>query len=321
MWVILAGEGLAAILAMSPGVGQGRWVYFGLASLVVQWITFLALSCLYLQRRRLQRMKPSRVAYLALALLLASTWLVGGVVWWLLRDVLPADGATWRGLLLRFSGIVLIVGFLGLAAFQNHWRARQLAVRAKQSELEALQARVRPHFLFNTLNSGIALVRQRPEQAEELLLGLSELFRAALARPHDVPLAEEVALVRRYLEIEAVRFGPRLRVAWQMPEPLPEVQVPALSVQALVENAVRHGIERLPDGGEVGIEAAVDGDAVVVAVRNAVPAGEDAGNGGHSIGLQATRARLQASTAGRGSLESGREGGEFVARMRVPLQQ
>src|SRR3546814_8191172 len=110
-------------------------------------------------------------------------------------------------------------------------------------------ARVRPHFLFNTLNSGIALVRQRPEQAEELLLGLSDLFRAALARPHDVALGEELALVRRYLEIEAVRFGPRLRVAWRLPGPLPEVAVPALSVQALVENAVRHGIERSPGGG------------------------------------------------------------------------
>ena len=306
MWVILAGEGLAAILAMSPGIADGRWVYFGLASLTVQWITILAMVCLYLWRHRLATMKPAHVAYFALFLLLASTWLVGAAVWWLLHDVLPADGGAWRGLLLRLSATMLIVGLLGLAAFQNHWRARQLAVRAKQSELEALRARVRPHFLFNTLNSGIALVRQRPEQAEELLLGLSDLFRAALARPHDVPLAEELALVRRYLEIEAVRFGPRLRVAWQLPAPLPEIEVPALSVQALVENAVRHGIERLPDGGEIGINVARKGDAVVVAVRNPMPAGGDTGNSGHSIGLQATRARLHASTGGRGSLESGR---------------
>src|SRR3546814_19297226 len=120
-------------------------------------------------------------------------------------------------------------------------------------------ARVRPHFLFNTLNSGIALVRQRPEQAEELLLGLSDLFRAALARPHDVALGEELALVRRYLEIEAVRFGPRLRVAWRLPEPLPEVAVPALSVQALVENAVRHGIELSPEGGGIAIGVGAGG--------------------------------------------------------------
>src|SRR3546814_1090043 len=100
--------------------------------------------------------------------------------------------------MLRMLGIALVAGLLALVAFQNYSEATRLAVRAKQSELEALQARVRPHFLFNTLNSGIALVRQRPEQAEELLLGLSDLFRAALARPHDVALGEELALVRRY---------------------------------------------------------------------------------------------------------------------------
>lgn len=318
LWVVLAGEGVATILTLGPGVKGDRWVYFGLVSLVVQWIALLAFAALYLVRRRLRGMKPQHVAYVALGMLLACTWLVGLLIVWLLGPSLLLEDGNRVSLLLRLSGIALVVGLLGLAAFQNHWRARQLAVRAKQSELEALQARVRPHFLFNTLNSGIALVRQRPEQAEELLLGLSDLFRAALARPHDVSLAEEIALVRRYLDIEAVRFGPRLRVAWRLPEPLPGVEVPALSVQALVENAVRHGIERLPDGGEVGIEVAAEGDAVVVAVRNAVPAGDDAGNGGHSIGLQATRARLQASTGGRGSLESGREGGGFVARMRVP---
>src|SRR3546814_15133790 len=113
--------------------------------------------------------------------------------------------------MLRMLGIALVAGLLALVAFQNYSEATRLAVRAKQSELEALQARVRPHFLFNTLNSGLALVRQRPEQAEELLLGLSDLSRAALERTHDVALGEELALVRRHLEIVAVRIGPRLR--------------------------------------------------------------------------------------------------------------
>src|SRR3546814_1779541 len=92
---------------------------------------------------------------------------------------------------------------------------------------------------------------------------------------HDVALGEELALVRRYLEIEAVRFGPRLRVAWRLPEPLPEVAVPALSVQALVENAVRHGIELSPAGGGIDIGVDVVGDEVVVEVRNALPPGPD----------------------------------------------
>src|SRR5690606_40337555 len=95
--------------------------------------------------------------------------------------------------------------------FYNHWRATQLALQAKQSQLEALQARIRPHFLFNTLNTGVALVRQRPGEAERLLLDLADLFRAALAGPPTVPLEDELALARRYVESEQLRLGPRLR--------------------------------------------------------------------------------------------------------------
>ncbi|MGV8932659.1 MAG: sensor histidine kinase [Luteimonas sp.] len=321
MWVILAGEGLAAVLALSPGVGNGRWVYFGLASLIVQWIAFLALASLYLLRRQLRGMKASHVVYLALAMLLASAWLVVGALWWLLRGILPAEDANWQQLLLRFSGIVVIVGLLGVAALQNHWRARQLAVRAKQAELEALQARIRPHFLFNTLNSGVALVRQQPEQAEQLLLGLADLFRAALANPHDIELGEEIALTQRYLEIEAIRFGPRLRVRWDLPEPLPLVKVPALSIQPLVENAVRHGIERLPEGGEIDIAVAVRENAVVVTIRNRIATSNLDGEarGGHSIGIKATQARLHASTGGRGSLVSSQRDGDYIVEMTLPL--
>src|SRR5690606_9580864 len=117
----------------------------------------------------------------------------------------------------RMAGLTLCVGLLGLAVFYHHWRATQLAVQAKQAQLEALQARIRPHFLFNTLNTGVALVRERPGEAERLLLDLSDLFRAALAGPPTIPLEDELALARRYLEIEQLRFGPRLQVKWEVP--------------------------------------------------------------------------------------------------------
>lgn len=320
IWIILAGEALAVVLVLAPG-GSPDWLaYFGMASFAIQWVFLTSLGTLYLCRDLLERASPPVVAQAGLAALLLSTWLVCTLAWLFLDGLGLTPAGGWSRFALQMTGLALTVGLLALAAFQAQWRGRQLALRAKQSELEALQARVRPHFLFNTLNSGIALVRQRPEQAEELLLGLSDLFRAALARPHDVALAEEIALVRRYLEIEAVRFGPRLRVSWRLPEPLPEVAVPALSVQALVENAVRHGIERSPEGGEIGITADFDGDEMVIEVRNALPPAQDdvGAAAGHSIGLQATRARVRASTGGRGSVESGREGEAFVARMRLP---
>lgn len=319
LWMMLVGEALAAILTLALGINQ-PFRFFGAVSLATQWVLLATVAELYLLRYVIGAARPVRVANIALALLFANLGLIAVITRYTFEPAVSMTPDQWSRLLLRLAGIVVVVGLLGLGAFRNHWRARQWSLRVKEAELEALQARIHPHFLFNTLNSGIALVRQQPEQAEELLLGLSDLFRAALARPHDVALGEELALVRRYLEIEAVRFGPRLQVRWRLPEPLPEVAVPALSVQALVENAVRHGIERSPEGGEVDIAVDVDGDEVVVQVRNALPPGPDnRGGAGHSIGLQATRARVQASTGGRGSVESGREGEAFVARMRLPV--
>ncbi len=128
------------------------------------------------------------MAYVALGLLLQ--WSRGAIfllAWWLMRGLFSDAATDWQGMFLRYTAIAITVGLLGLAAFQNHWRTRQLAVRAKQSELEALQARIRPHFLFNTLNTGAALVHQRPGETERLLLDLADLFRAALAGPREIP--------------------------------------------------------------------------------------------------------------------------------------
>ncbi len=318
--VVLSGEALALMLALASGQAGARMLQFGLASLGIQWIAVGTLCMLYLLRRPLSHLPPSVLAWACLGLLLTMTLLVASAAWALLDlGTEPEQGAL--PFMLRMLGIALVVGLLALLAFQNYSEATRLAVRTKQLELESLRARVRPHFLFNTLNSGVALVRQQPEQAERLLLGLSDLFRAALANPHDIELAEELALTQRYVEIEAIRFGPRLQTTWDLPEPLPSVKVPALSIQPLVENAVRHGIERLPEGGRIDIAVAVRDNAAVVTIRNRIPAGDLDGTArhGYSIGIKATQARLQASTGGRGSMVSSQRDGYYVVEMRLPL--
>jgi two-component system sensor histidine kinase AlgZ len=318
IWVVSAGEALATVLALAPGIQDDRLSYFGLVSLLIQWVLLLTLGGLYLLRRTLTQVRPQYVAYLALGLLVVATWLVCGGTWLLLREIWSMERDAWHSLFLRFTGISLAVGLLGLAAFQNHWRTRQLAVRAKQSELEALQARIRPHFLFNTLNTGAMLVHLRPGDAEQLLLDLADLFRAALAGPHEIPLADEIELTRRYLEIEALRFGERLRVDWHLPEPLPTAMVPALSVQPLVENAIRHGIEPDPSGGRIAIEVAQINGWIEIGIRNAVP---DASTRtpGHQVGQHSVRARIQALTKGHGELETRIVDGHYLATIRLPL--
>lgn len=318
--VVLAGEMLAAILALAPGIDGSRWMHFGLVSLLVQWISLLTLTVLSLLRRRLERLRPLAVAYFAFAALLLITGAVCALVWLAMRNLLRLPDDAWWALWLQFSGIALAVGLVGLAIFQNYWNARQLAVRAKQAELDALQARIHPHFLFNTLNTAVALIHQRPEATEQLLLDLADLFRAALAGPNQVDLARELALTRRYLEIETLRFGPRLRVQWELPSPLPGLAVPTLGIQTLAENAVRHGVEPSASGGTVTIAMTPDLDAGTWEIRisNDLPDAAGRTNTGHRIGLEAVRSRVHQLTGGRGRVETGVADGRYIATIVLP---
>lgn len=318
LWMLVSAEGVALVLALAVEANGDRGAYFLRMSVAAQSVTLSTLAMLYLARAPLARLRPIRVAYTALVLLVVNTWVLTGLMWLLLRDVSASGADDWRALVLRLTGIVLTVGLLGLAAFQSHWRARQLAVRAKQAELEALQARIRPHFLFNTLNTGAALVHQRPEEAERLLLDLADLFRAALAGPREIPLEEELALAKRYLEIESLRFGERLRIEWQLPREIPFVMVPALSIQPLVENAIRHGVERVPHGGRVDIALTTTAEHVVVRISNPLVLSDRDPPISHRVGLNASQARIEALTGGRGSVQTGRQGEHYVATVRLP---
>ena len=318
IWVVLAAEGLAAVLTLAGDAPLGRWIRFGLLSLVVQWVALLTLGGLYLLRKRLRDVKPQLVAYIALALLLLSSWSVLAVSDLLLGELWRIPDGARLDVFLRVTGIVLVVGWLALAAFQNHWRVRQLAVRAKQAELAALQARVRPHFLFNTLNTGAALVHHRPHEAEHLLLDLADLFRAALGGPREIPLGEEIALIERYLEIESLRFRERLRVHWTRPETMPDTLVPSLSLQPLVENAIKHGIERIPGGGEIDIRIDSDENGVVVVISNPMPAEPAHASAGHNVGLPSSLAQIEAYTDGRGSVVASAADGRFTVTVKLP---
>jgi len=284
----------------------------------MQGILLATLGELYLVKRAVAEFSPLRIAYLVLALLLANACGLAAITRFTFEPIVGMAPGAWGALLLRLIGIVLVVGLLGLAAFQNHWRGRLHAVRAKQSELQALQARIRPHFLFNTLNTGAALVHERPEEAERLLLDLADLFRAALGGPRQILLADELSLARRYLEIEALRFGDRLAVHWHLPRELPAVTVPALSIQPLVENAVRHGVERLPRG-DVDVRVTSTPDHVVVRISNPLPTSGSTSAPGHQIGLNASQVRIEAMTDGRGSVQTQVEDGRFIATVRLPV--
>ncbi|MBC5781948.1 histidine kinase [Ramlibacter sp. USB13] len=185
------------------------------------------------------------------------------------------------------------------------------------ARLAELQARIRPHFLFNSLNSAIALVREEPARAEHLLEDLSELFRHVLVAKADAAtLAEEVQVARHYLDIEQVRFGERLRVQWSIDPDAGKARVPALFLQPLVENAVKHGVEPSPTGADVKVTTQKRGSVVVIKVTNTVPAGQ--GKPGHGVALDNVRDRLRLLHDVQAQFQTALIDGRYQVRMEVP---
>ncbi|MAL02859.1 MAG: sensor histidine kinase [Arenimonas sp.] len=314
--VLVFGEGLALVLSLAPGLAMGtydRLVHFGLVSMLVQWTALLTLGGLYLARSALRRRSAGVLAWIALGLLLAVSAATSVAALWISEGGAVFSTPGWKGFLGRSLGITLTVGTLGLLALHAAWVGKSWAVRAKQAELESLQARIRPHFLFNTLNTGAALVHARPGEAEQLLLDLADLFRAALSGPAELPLQGELELARRYLEIERLRFGDRLQVHWTLPDTLPDVVVPALSIQPLVENAIRHGIEPSPVGGRLDVTVVQEVEQVRVVVSNDLPPAGRKPAPGHQVGLASARERIEALSQGRGRLETRVLDGRYVA--------
>jgi two-component system, LytTR family, sensor kinase len=182
------------------------------------------------------------------------------------------------------------------AVLRSELRASQLETQVAHARLGALKAQLQPHFLFNTLNAIIVLVRQQKgRQAEETLARFSDLLRAVLAdlEAQEVPLSRELEYLRLYLSIEQVRFSDRLRVQIDVAPELLEAAVPHMALQPLVENAIRHGVGRRASAGVISLHASRVGDSLHVVVRDDGPGFKDTGAGGMGLGLANTRARLR----------------------------
>ncbi|MDO9112230.1 MAG: histidine kinase [Polaromonas sp.] len=198
------------------------------------------------------------------------------------------------------------------------WRAKARTPAATAARLAELQSRIRPHFLFNTLNSAIALVRAEPAKAEAVLEDLSELFRHALADQGEaVTLGQEIALARRYMAIEQIRFGDRLQVQWNLDPDADPAKLPPLLLQPLVENAVRHGVEPSAQGAQIKITTERRGGVVVLKVTNSTPAG--VGERGHGLALANVRERLALLHDVQAQFKTVFKDGVFQVRLEIPL--
>jgi LytS/YehU family sensor histidine kinase len=199
----------------------------------------------------------------------------------------------------------------------------ELAIQAQEAQVRALRYQINPHFLFNTLNAIAALVRDAPERAEEMVMQLSDFFRRSLGlNPmDDVTLAQEVDLQRLYLEIERTRFPDRLRFEVALDAVSAEAKVPALLLQPLVENAVKHGVARSERPTCIRVRARVDGPELEIVVENDAAA-EGPASAGVKVGLQNVTERLRSRFGAGASLEAGAVAdGGFRNTLRMPLRR
>jgi len=201
--------------------------------------------------------------------------------------------------------------------------AAELRVQAQEAQVRALRYQINPHFLFNTLNAIAALVRDAPPKAEEMVVRLSDFFRRSLAvNPmEDVTLAQEADLQRLYLEIERTRFPDRLRFDVELEAGSAEARVPALLLQPLVENAVKHGVARSEGPTCIRIGARLDGPVLEIVVENDARV-EGRGSSGEKVGLQNVVERLRSRFGDEASFAAGEiPNGGFRNRLRIPLRR
>ena len=197
-------------------------------------------------------------------------------------------------------------------------RARALSPAIAEARIQALQARIRPHFLYNSINAVLSLIRSEPRRAERALEDLADLFRVLMADNRTLaPIASEVELVRQYLAIESLRLGERLQVSWRIDGMPADALVPPLVLQPLVENAVYHGIEPSPVGGEIAIEVGRSAGQLVMTLTNPVPS-ESRQTAGNKMALANIRERLQLHFDAEASMKSEVRNGVYRVTIRIP---
>jgi two-component system, LytTR family, sensor histidine kinase AlgZ len=216
--------------------------------------------------------------------------------------------------------IAAVVSALALRYFyvSQQWR-RSVELEAR-ARIHALQARIRPHFLFNSMNTIASLTRSNPAQAEAAIEDLSDLFRVSLSDARaQITLQEEIEIARTYQRIERLRLGDRLQVRWDVGGLPPRCMVPSLLLQPLLENAIGHGIEPLPQGGIVDVRGRLDDGAITLEVTNPKPSGSpEPLRRGHRMALDNIRQRLDLAFPGRATVEVDVAESRYTVRLRFP---
>jgi two-component system sensor histidine kinase AlgZ len=271
--VVVIGELLAIILALAPMQrSEHRWQDLAVISLFIQWVALLSAGILCLCRDWLSKMSDRNASTISYFILLTTTTVFSEGTYATIQWYTAAEGlALHIDFLISNIIICAIVSAVVLRYFyvQHHW-GRILQAKS-QARIQALHSRIRPHFLFNSLNTIASLTRSDPALAEMATMDLADLFRGSLSETsHEVSLAAEIELSKRYLHIERLRLGDRLKEAWAIDDLPTDALIPQLTLQPLIENAIYHGIEHLNGGGTIAISGKILHNIISINITNPV---------------------------------------------------
>ena len=321
LFLSLIGVLLALCLVLfESGLSEFDWIGLGRTAAFICWNMLASAAVLCAIAPRIARWSLPAGATAALALILGTCVLSSLGQRWLLWSAI--GGYPFSADLPALVRNLLICGLLGMAALRYFHLQGELIERERaelDARIRALQARIRPHFLFNSMNIIASLIPVAPEQAERAVEDLAELFRASLREGRrTVPVDEELDLCRRYMRLEGWRLGERLRFELRV-DPLPAgTQLPPLCLQPLLENAVYHGVQPLPEGGVVSLDISCVSGRLRCAITNPVPSSATASTGsGMAIGN--IRSRLAAIYGGAAELLAGPREGVFCAVLTLPV--
>ena len=325
--IVIICELTALVLALARNeAAMGFWPDLARTSMFLLWIGLCGAAALCLLRANLNSQSIRKGSAIVLALTTVLVMVISSAAYWFGTRggwMDPAALVTqdhWT-FLLRNVAIALVVTALALRYFYvtHEWR-HNVELQAK-ARVHALQARIRPHFLFNSMNTIAALTRSNPARAEEAVHDLADLFRANLSeKRNQIPLADEIGVARTYQRMEQLRLGDRLRVEWKIDALPSDALVPGLTLQPLLENAIYHGIEPRQDGGVVTVVGEFNKGMITIVVRNPLPAANLTMRDGNRLALANIKERMDLMYGERATVKAGRFDEEYIVTLRFPFQ-
>ncbi len=325
-FVVLIAELFAFFLALAPMdiPSTQRWYQLGLISLFVQWCALASCSMLCLFRPYLARFSNIKAGIISYIIVLTVIAIITELTYYFIYErTIELYPPSWH---LHFFlrnlaiGAILTGPILRYFYIQNQWRRN---IRAEtEARVQALQSRIRPHFLFNSMNTIASLTRSNPEKAEMAVENLADLFRVSLSDARkQVRLEEELELCHRYIEIEQLRLGDRLEVKWDLDVP-DDAMVPALLLQPILENAIYHGIESQTKGGCIKISGELKNQQIEFIITNSLPdEGSEQRQHGNQLAQENVRERLSALYAQRGKLDITEKDDLYQVTLQFPYEQ